>query len=209
MFDTSTTTALRSRASAVSHSCLVAALLSFSCCAGEQHQPADGVDVTLTDVAPDASEMSARQSHAKGLRQAPSARAALQGGVRQQREQPQAVPSRQPATGNAPAPLRPHDDHGLIAGANTAQPSPGDPDAAKRQFFLAWVRVSMPTAGPGTAGTLSAVFTPRPHSEEDYWRVSDSEVLCVTGKASIRGTNLTDIDCGAPQPPAITPEPNG
>lgn len=104
----------------------------------------------------------------------------------------------------AVAPVRPKpvqttvfDDRAHVAGSSMAHPTGADPDAAKRQFFLAWVRVTMPTTGPGQPGAVSAVFTPQPGSDDEYWKVTSGAVLCDSGKPSVRGTNLKDIDCGS------------
>lgn len=158
---------------------IASALIAGGCAA--EVMPADGVDISLQDVAPDASALQASPM--------PIGRRAA---TRPMVAAPQRTPQRTPPR---------IDDRAHVAGPIYTLPSDADPVAHKRQFFLAWVRVSMPTGGPGAPGTVSAVFTPKASDEGDYWKVTDSTVLCPDGKPSVRGTNLAQIDCGGANKP--------
>ncbi len=103
-----------------------------------------------------------------------------------------------PVVGVAQPALGPgFDDRAHIANPNVIRAFKADPHATQREFFLAWVRVSMPTAGPGARGTVSAVFSPQVDQQDEYWKTTEAKVLCPSGSPSIRGTNLSDIDCGS------------
>lgn len=151
---------------------LLFAALAVGGCETDEALVMNGVDITLTDVAPDAGAM-AEPKPALG------------------RNEP--LPNdRWPRVHSRPN----FDDQTLIAGPSHAVASRSDPHAAKRQFFVAWLRVSMPTAGPGERGTVSAVFTPAPADSGEYWKISEGQVLCNKGKPSVRGAALHDVDCG-------------
>ncbi|GEM_PF-3370582 len=174
---------------------VAAAVVVVSCDSGEE---AAVQDASVNDVKVDVQGVAAP---APGVREADQPNVAQPAPAATPRPaQPAPAPVENPMSG--PNPVA---DSPFIAGPSIRQPSAADPVAHKRNFHIAWLRVSMPTGGPGTKGTVSAVFAPKAGGA-NYWKVVDSEVLCPTGEPSVRGTNLKDIDCGNPTA-VVEPEP--
>ena len=83
-------------------------------------------------------------------------------------------------------------------------PNAADPHAGKRNFHLAWLRVSMPTNGGAGSGTMSATFVPENVPGRGYWRVLDSKVHCDGGaapKVTAGSEQRMEIACPAAETP--------